>query len=133
VVGAYHQLVAHARRWSDAGLATEDLRKKLTANDASKLPRPGTGRPLEISYASQEEIAKLEHVADQFFPTILEMAYEDCIITDESSLWDFHSDDTNEEYHRRIREHYAIDVSGIESGNLVEILKRIDGKLSSGA
>src|SRR5215211_9384359 len=31
-------------------LAIEDLRKKLSDHDPQELPRPGTGRPLEISY-----------------------------------------------------------------------------------
>ena len=114
-------------------LAVEDLRKKLSDHDVQELPRPGTGLPLEITYASQDEISKLEHVAGEFFPPILEMAYEDCIITDESSLWDFHGDETNDEYHRRILDHFGIDVSDITSGNLVEIFKRIDGKRSAGA
>ena len=114
-------------------LAMEDLQKKLSDHDPQELPRPGTGRPLEISYASQDEIAKLEHVAGQFFPAILKIAYEDCIITDESSLWDFHGDETNDEYHLRILEHYDVDVSDIQSGNLVEIFKRIDGRLSASA
>lgn len=113
-------------------LAIEDLRTKLSAYAADELPRPGTGLPLQITYASQDEIAKLEHVAAQFFPAVLEMAYEDCFITDQSSLWDFHGDDTNEKYHRRIVERYGVDVSDIESGNLVEILKRIDGKPLAG-
>jgi hypothetical protein len=114
-------------------LAIEALRKKLCGQNPQDLPRPGTGRPLKISYASQEEITKLEHVADRFFPVILEMAYEDCIITDESSLWDFHGEETNDEYHRRVLEHYAVEISDIQSGNLVEIFKRIDAKVSSGA
>lgn len=93
-------------------LAIEDLRTKLSAYAADELPRPGTGLPLQITYASQDEIAKLEHVAAQFFPAVLEI--------------------TNEKYHRRIFERYGVDVSDIESGNLVEILKRIDGKPLAG-
>jgi hypothetical protein len=53
----------------------------VSGGDSQELPRPGTGRPLEISYALQDEIVKLEHVAGKFFPAILEIAYEDCIIT----------------------------------------------------
>jgi hypothetical protein len=131
---------AHVINWwhmrGDAAtmdLAIEDLRKKLSDHDPQELPRPGTGRPLEISYASQEQITKLEHIAEKFFPAILDMAYEDCLITDESSLWDFHGDETNDEYYRRILDQYTVDVSDIQSGNLVEILRRIDGKLSTGA
>jgi hypothetical protein len=47
------------------------------------------------------------------------------LVTDESSLWDFHSEETNEEYHRKIMEVYGTDVSDIESGNLVRIFERI--------
>jgi hypothetical protein len=114
-------------------LAIEDLRKKLSDHDQEELPRPGTGPPPQISYASQNEIAKLNHIAGEFFAAILKIPYEDCIITDESSLWDFHSENTNDQYQRRILERYGVDVADIKSGNLVEIFKRIDSKLAAGA
>ena len=46
-------------------------------------------------------------------------------ISDESSLWDFHTDDTNEKLWAKILEVYGVDVSDIESARLSEILNRI--------
>jgi hypothetical protein len=47
------------------------------------------------------------------------------LITDESSLWHFHIDDSDDPYVGRIRAVYGIDVTDIESGNIAEILDRI--------
>ena len=46
-------------------------------------------------------------------------------ISDESSLWDFHSSKDNGELIAKIREIYGVDVSDIESARLSEILDRI--------
>jgi len=53
------------------------------------------------------------------------MNYHDCLVTDESSLWDFPGEETNGEYHQKIAGVYGIDISDIESGNLAQIFKRI--------
>ncbi|MEW6609694.1 MAG: hypothetical protein AB1414_19990 [bacterium] len=89
------------------------------------LPRPGTRGKMEIEFAPTVEIAQYEPLAGEFFKQILAMNYDECLITDESSLWDFHSEETNEEYHRKIAEVYGVDVSDIKNGNLVQIFKRI--------
>lgn len=54
------------------------------------------------------------------------MNFYDCFISDESSLWDFHTEETNEHLFEKILEIYEVDVSDIENGNLVEIFKRIE-------
>ena len=46
-------------------------------------------------------------------------------ISDESSLWDFHTDETNENLANRIKDMYGADVSDISSGNLADIFDRI--------
>jgi hypothetical protein len=46
-------------------------------------------------------------------------------ISDESSLWDFHHQETNAALVAKIREVYGVDVSDIESANLADILDRI--------
>jgi hypothetical protein len=46
-------------------------------------------------------------------------------ISDESSLWDFHEDETNESLTDKIRHIYGVDVSDISSGNLANIFDRI--------
>ena len=89
------------------------------------LPRPGTQVRPAIELAPTVEIEQYEPLANEFFEKILAMNYNECLVTDESSLWDFHSEETNEEYHRKIVEVYGVDVSDIESGNLVRIFKRV--------
>jgi hypothetical protein len=89
------------------------------------LPRPGTKVRPAIELAPTVEIEQYEPLANEFFEKILAMNYNECLVTDESSLWDFHSEETNEEYHRKIMEVYGTDVSDIESGNLVRIFERI--------
>lgn len=92
------------------------------------LPRPGTRVRPEIELAPTVEIEPYEPLAAEFFEKVLAMNYGECLVTDESSLWDFHGEETNEEYHRKIVEVYGVDVSDIESGNLVQIFKRISAQ-----
>ena len=46
-------------------------------------------------------------------------------ISDESRLWDFHSEETNDALYAKIEEVYGVNVSDIESAKLSEILERI--------
>ena len=71
------------------------------------------------------EVAKYESIALDFFEKILDMNLNDCLITDESSLWDFHSESSNDSFHDKILNVYGVDVSGIEKGNLAKIFQRI--------
>ena len=89
------------------------------------LPRPGTKVRPEIELAPTVEIEQYEPLANEFFEKILAMSYNECLVTDESSLWDFHGGEANEEYHRKITQVYGVDVSNIENGNLVQIFERI--------
>ena len=106
--------------------ALSELRNKFEKFKAqNKLPRPGTKMPMQIEVAPSTEIDQYEHIAVNFFQKILNLDYYECLITDESSLWDFHGEETNDHLHKRISAVYEVDVSDIESGNLVEIFKRI--------
>ena len=69
--------------------ALQDLRRAFDRYRASgkALPRPGTSVPLE--FAGTTRMERLEPIARELFPTVLEMDYDDCLVTDESSLWDF--------------------------------------------
>ncbi|HTJ29438.1 MAG TPA: hypothetical protein VL346_03010 [Acidobacteriaceae bacterium] len=46
-------------------------------------------------------------------------------ISDESSLWDFHTEQTNDLLIAKIRDVYGVDVSDIESARLWEIIEHI--------
>ena len=83
--------------------------------------RPGANWPVE--FASQAKISADEGLSEEFIQNILGLEW--AWISDESSLWDFHTEQTNDLLVAKIREVYGVDVSDIESARLWEILKRI--------
>jgi hypothetical protein len=87
--------------------------------------------PRQIELASTLEVDKFESIASDFFPRILDMDRNDCLITDESSLWDFHTELSNEPFCSKILEAYGIDVSDVEKGNLAKIFHRIAEAMQS--
>jgi predicted RNase H-like HicB family nuclease len=97
------------------------VRKAKLAEEGKPLPRPGTNVPIE--FASQERVNVHPELAQDFIQRILGL--RGAFISDESSLWDFHTGENNDALFAKIREVYGVDVSDIESGNLGEILDRI--------
>jgi len=89
--------------------------------DERRLPRPGKRVPIEFS--SNKRVSAHSELADDFTQRVLGLEW--AWISDESSLWDFHGNETNDELNAKIKQVYGVDVSGIESGNLAEILERI--------
>lgn len=80
---------------------------------------------MKIELASTTKVDKFESIAPDFFERILDMDRSDCLITDESSLWDFHAERSNEPFYSKILKAYGIDVSDVENGNLAKIFQRI--------
>ena len=80
---------------------------------------------LKIELASTIKIDKYESLAPDFFEKILDMNRNDCLITDESTLWDFHGEESNAPFYSKILEEYGVDVSDIERGNLAKIFQRL--------
>jgi hypothetical protein len=101
--------------------AAEDRRRK-----GKPLPRPGVRVPIE--FAPGEQVDAHGELVDDFVRRVL--GFECAWISNESSLWDFHSDETKDELQAKIKEIYGVDVSDIESGNIVQILDRIAAKPS---
>ena len=103
--------------------AVEELRKNFDRFKATKprLPRPGTKVPLE--FAASERVEQHSELAKDFVKRVLELDW--AWISDESSLSDFHEDETNESLTEKIRHIYGVDVSDISSGNLADIFERI--------
>jgi hypothetical protein len=83
--------------------------------------RPGASWPIE--FASQEKVSTDESLSEDFIRNVLGLDW--AWISDESSLWDFHTEQTNDLLVAKIREVYSVDVSDIESAKLWEILERI--------
>jgi hypothetical protein len=103
--------------------ALEELRKNFSRSKATRpnLPRPGTNVPIE--FAARERVGQHSELAKDFVKRVLEIDW--AWISDESSLWDFHEDETNESLTDKIRGIYGVDVSDISSGNLADIFDRI--------
>jgi len=83
--------------------------------------RPGKNWPVE--FASQEKVSADESLSEDFIHKVLGLDW--AWISDESSLWDFHTEQTNDLLLTKIRDVYGIDVSDVESARLWEILERI--------
>jgi hypothetical protein len=103
--------------------ALEELRKNFDRFKTTKpsLPRPGTKVP--IQFAAGERVGQHSELAKDFVKGVLDIDW--AWISDESSLWDFHDDETNENLTKKIRHIYGVDVSDISSGNLADIFDRI--------
>jgi len=82
-----------------------------------------TGK-LKIECAPIERIRFLAPIAREFFASVLEIDFDDCLVTDESYLHDFITDENEAFYKQRALELYGIDLDE-PSDNLVAILERI--------
>jgi len=83
--------------------------------------RPGVNAPIE--FAAQEVGSINRELSEDFIQRVLNLDW--AWISDESSLWDFHTDETNEQIWAKILAVYGVDVSDIESARLSEIFDRI--------
>lgn len=101
--------------------ASFQITKEAKKLEGKPLPRPGISVPIE--FASQDLVSKNPDLAEDFVRRVLELEW--AWISDESSLWDFHSDETNDRFYSKVEVLYGIDVSDIESAKLWEILDRI--------
>lgn len=101
---------------------------KRTRRQEGKPPiRPGTNVPIE--FAAQDEVSMNPALADDFIQRILSLDW--AWISDESTLWDFHIEQTNDLFYAKIRDVYGVDVSDVESGRLWTIFKRIEESRAS--
>jgi hypothetical protein len=83
--------------------------------------RPGTKVPIE--FAPSSRVSAHPGLRDEFIQRILGL--DRAFVSDESSLWAFHTENTNEVLNTKIKDAYGVDVSDLKSGNLAEILERI--------
>jgi hypothetical protein len=98
----------------------EETRNRMLL-DGKTMPRPGTH--VAIEFAPQEKVEGHCELKNDFVRRVLKLDW--AWISDQSSLWDFHTNETNQSYFRTISLLYGVDVSDIESGNIAEILERI--------
>jgi len=128
-----HGFVASIVNWDLTGSgdtresAIEDLLHNFQSaraarrKDGEPIPRPGAKVPL--SFASREHINAHKGLSEDFTRRVLGFPW--AFISDESSLWDFHEEETNDALLAKIVEVYGVDVSDIESAKLCEIFERI--------
>ena len=101
--------------------------KAERAKKRKQLPRPGAHVPIE--FASRERVDAHAALAEDFIRRVLNLDW--AWISDDSSLWDFHSSDNNQELIAKINGVYGVDVSDIESAKLWQIFDRIaSGRVS---
>ena len=103
--------------------ALQELLAKFDRFKATKgkLPRPGTKVPIE--FVKSYHVDQHSELAKDFIQRVLEIEW--AWISDESSLWDFHVDETNGKLNDRILRIYGVDGSDISGGNLADIFERI--------
>jgi len=103
--------------------ALQNIRKSFDRFVATKqrLPRPGTKVP--VGFAASHRVSQHAELTKDFARRVFDLEW--VWISDESSLWDFHGDATNERLMEKIRLIYGVDVSDITSGNLADIFDRI--------
>ncbi|WP_263354399.1 hypothetical protein [Acidicapsa acidisoli] len=128
-----HRHIASIINWtvSGGGETVEEALQDLQINfQAIKVRREREGKPPvrpgirgPIEFASQELIAVNQQLSEDFVRRVLNLDW--AWISDETDLWDFHTDETNELLYSKIVEVYGVDVSDIESARLSEILNRI--------
>ena len=96
-------------------------------NEDSKTIISGPFKGKKIEFAPTTGIDRFFGISSEFMKKIFDFEPGEYLITDESSLHDFTGLDEMElsDIQIRIRDEYRIDVSDIESGNLIEICTRI--------
>ncbi|HKS25587.1 MAG TPA: hypothetical protein VJZ76_22550 [Thermoanaerobaculia bacterium] len=119
-------------RWALVGTgntreeALADLQKSFDEYRQShdSLPRPGA--QVEITFASSEVVSLHADIARAFFPPVLGYNFDECFISDGSSVWDFPLEYNKDELTRRVLLIFGTDVADLaENGNIAAILQRI--------
>ena len=92
--------------------------------DWTKVVRnPFIGKKLTFEHAPQERIRFLAPLARDFFASVLAMNFDECLVTDESCLHDFVTDETPRDYKARARELYGVELP--KHALLVDVLSSI--------
>jgi len=109
----------------DAAMA--DLREKFELRRKEQSPQLRPGLSLPIKFASTEKVDRNGALLDDLIQHVLELPW--AFISDESSLWDFGSDETVEKLYLKIASRYGVDVRDVPKANLADILEKIHREL----
>lgn len=102
-------------------------------NDDSRIISSGPLKGKKIEFAPTTGIDRFFGISKEFMKKIFDFEPGEYLISDESSLHDFTGLDEMDlsDIQKRIQDVYDIDVSDIESGNLLDIFARIYKKRCS--
>ena len=102
-------------------------------NEDSRIISSGPLKGKKIDFAPTTGIDRFFEISEEFMKKIFDFELREYLISDESSLNDFTGLDEMElsDIQKRIQDVYDIDVSDIESGNLLEIYTRVHHKKCS--
>lgn len=91
--------------------ALADAKRKFAERLSSgeKMWRPGTEPG--ITFASNEAVSQYPELRDDFIHNVLNLEW--AWLSDDSSLWDFHTDEDNSHQYLKIGEVYGVDVSHV--------------------
>jgi len=108
--------------------AAANLHSNFDAYVASgkKPPRPGTYKELEFEIGSRERISRFPELEDEFIRDILELPW--AFLSDQSTLWEIHSQEDNEPLYAKITAKYGVDASDVADANIAAILAKIDAE-----
>jgi len=99
-------------------------------SNKSRIISSGPLKGKKIELAPTTGVNMFGRIFEEFMEKIFDFVPGEYLISDESSLYDFTGFDKYDlnDIQKRIRDVYSLDVSDIESGNLLEIFKRIHNK-----
>jgi len=108
--------------------AVANLRSNFEAYVASgkRLPRPGAYKALDFEFGSRDLISRYPELEDEFIRDILGLPW--AFLSDESSLWEIHGQEDNEELYAKIAAKYGVDVSDVAYANIAAILANINAE-----
>lgn len=96
-------------------------------NEDNRIIPTGPFKGKKIEFAPTTGVDMFLDISEEFMKKIFDFEAGEYLITDESSLHDFTGLDEMKltDIQKKIQDVFDIDVSDIESGNLLEILTRI--------
>jgi hypothetical protein len=107
--------------------ALDRLRERFLAYSRdSPLPRPGRGAPFKFEIASQDIVTEFAPVVHRILREVIGLDPDQCLITDESTLWDFHDGESNQPFLDKIKQVFGVDVSTVEPPTLSAIAQHVE-------
>ena len=130
------QIIKRLHMRGDGDTRDEAVRELHSALDRhyrehQSLPRPGTGRTLDLQFASTERIDAHRDLISDFVRRVIEKDPDYCFISDESTLWDSHDNHDNNDYIQKIRQLYDVDVADLNPPYIADIAERIQKRRAS--